>query len=154
MPKEDYLDPMARPAAGGDAPAHSGIVGMEWLVDARGCVPTLLADPVAIERICGRILSDLDLHVVGDGRIHQFPDPGGITALYLLTESHLACHTYPEHGAATFNLYCCRTRPVWPWKEHLAELLGAGEVEVRCVSRGGMSAAALPVCLPHLEEGR
>jgi len=31
-----------------------------------------------------------------------------VTGLLLLTESHLACDTFPERGFASFNLYCCR----------------------------------------------
>jgi S-adenosylmethionine/arginine decarboxylase-like enzyme len=53
----------------------------------------------------------------------------------MLTESHLACHTYPEFGVATFNLYCCRERPSWPWDERLREMLGASAVSVRRVRR-------------------
>jgi S-adenosylmethionine decarboxylase len=55
----------------------------------------------------------------------------------MLTESHLACHTYPEFGVATFNLYCCRERPAWPWDERLREMLGAHDVCVRSLSRAG-----------------
>ena len=74
--------------------------------------------------------------MLGPGLWHRFPFPGGVTGLYLLTESHLACHTYPEHALATFNLYCCRPRPRWPWEQRLAEVLGAARVLVRCLPRG------------------
>lgn len=111
-------------------------VGVEWLVEAAGCSFEALRDRLLIERTCQRILAELDLHVVGTGQVQKFPEPGGITALYLLTESHLACHTYPEHGVATFNLYCCRLRPHWPWESRLAECLGATSVTVRRLARG------------------
>ena len=81
------------------------------------------------------VLADLGLRRLGDGLWHRFPGPGGVTGLILLTESHLACHTYPESGVATFNLYCCRPRPSWPWEERLRQLLGATHVVVRCLSR-------------------
>lgn len=111
-------------------------VGVEWLVEAAGCPPELLRERKRVEQTCGQIIAELDLHVVGTGQVQQFPDPGGITALYLLTESHLACHTYPEHGIATFNLYCCRVRPTWDWEIRLAECLGASQVTVRRLLRG------------------
>jgi S-adenosylmethionine decarboxylase len=111
-------------------------VGIEWLVDAGGCRPELLRDVPAVRWVCEQLIADLDLHVVGDGTWHRFPQPGGVTGLYLLTESHLACHTYPESGIATFNLYCCRRRPDWPWQEKLVSLLGATHVTVRTTSRG------------------
>jgi len=78
---------------------------------------------------------ELNLQVVGEMLWHQFPEPGGVTGLALLSESHLACHTYPEYGVATFNLYCCRARPEWPWAERLSEMLGARAVKVQAVER-------------------
>jgi S-adenosylmethionine decarboxylase len=111
-------------------------VGYEWLVDAVGCRPDLLADGAVLRDLCDQIVAQLELHVIGEGKWHQFPSPGGLTGLYLLTESHLACHTYPECGLATFNLYCCRPRPCWPWEEKLRGQLGAVRVTVRSTTRG------------------
>ena len=111
-------------------------VGTEWLVDAKGCREDLLADPQKLREICDQIVADLDLHVIGKPLFHKFPAPGGVTAIYLLTESHLTLHTYPESGIATFNLYCCKPRPRWPWKDRLEEKLWAAEVRVRCAQRG------------------
>ena len=54
----------------------------------------------------------------------------------MLTESHLACHTYPEHKSATFNLYCCRTRPEWNWEENLKSILGAKTIVIEKLERG------------------
>jgi S-adenosylmethionine decarboxylase len=111
-------------------------VGTEWLIDAAGCRPEALRDVAAVRRLCEQILAGLGLHVVGEGAWHRFPPPGGVTGLYLLTESHLACHTYPEFGVVTFNLYCCRARPAWPWQGRLREVLGATAVTVRTLPRG------------------
>jgi S-adenosylmethionine decarboxylase len=115
--------------------------GTEWLVDAQGCDPDLLRDQDAMRRLCARIIAELNLRVVGEPAWHQFPWPAGVTGLFLLTESHLACHTYPELGLATFNLYCCKSRPAWPWVERLSEILGASQVTVRCVVRGAAETA-------------
>jgi S-adenosylmethionine decarboxylase len=113
-------------------------VATEWLVDAQGCRPELLSDVATIRALCEGILRDLQLRTVGEGLYHQFPPPSGVTAMYLLTESHLACHTYPEYGIATFSLCCCRPRPRWDWEEQLAEHLGAERVSVRCMERGSV----------------
>lgn len=111
-------------------------VGIEWFVDAEGCSAEVLRDIQTVRQVCDEAVRDLALQVVGEPQWHQFPEPGGVTGLYLLTESHLACHTYPESGIATFNLYCCRPRPEWSWEKRLAELLGASRVNVRLASRG------------------
>ncbi|MEK6945917.1 MAG: S-adenosylmethionine decarboxylase [Nanoarchaeota archaeon] len=38
---------------------------------------------------------------------YQF-EPQGFTTLILLSESHVAIHTYPEHDALYFSIYSCR----------------------------------------------
>lgn len=110
--------------------------GSELIVDAFECERLGIETIGPVRAVCDRIVAELELLVVGEPQWHQFPAPGGVTGLYLLTESHLACHTFPERGLATFNLYCCNPRPEWPWSMRLSELLGAGQVRVRRVSRG------------------
>ena len=111
-------------------------VGTEWLIDAFGCRSDRLADVDFLRGVCDGIVAALDLHVVGQAQWRQFPPPGGITAIYLLTESHLSLHTYPEKGIATINLYCCHPRPAWDWGGRLGKLLGAQQVSVRVAVRG------------------
>jgi S-adenosylmethionine decarboxylase len=116
-------------------------LGTEWLVDAEGCSAERLRDVETLRRVCEEVVSDLDLRVVGEPMWHQFPKAGGVTGLYLLTESHLACHTFPETRIATFNLYCCRPRPPFAWEQRLRELLGASRVSVRMAARGSQAAS-------------
>ncbi|MBA2333475.1 MAG: adenosylmethionine decarboxylase [Blastocatellia bacterium] len=111
------------------------IVGTEWLIEAEGCNQDKLRDETALRGIFARIIEDLGLKVIGSVW-HKFDGEGGVTGMTALTESHLACHTYPEHGIATFNLYCCRMRPEWNWKENLRAALGAETVQVTRIERG------------------
>lgn len=110
--------------------------GIEWLVDARGCAPAQLRDRAAVLGLLDRIVRAMDLHVVSTA-VHVFPDPGGLTAIYLLAESHLTIHTFPETGIATLNVYCCRPRIPAPWQALLAEAIGAHTVTATEHVRGG-----------------
>ncbi len=112
------------------------IVGTEWLIEAFGCSADNLRDVSALQKIFTRIIADLGLKSVGTGNWHKFGGEGGVTGLTMLTESHLACHTYPEYQTATFNLYCCKSRPEWSWEANLTEMLGAGEVKITKIERG------------------
>jgi S-adenosylmethionine decarboxylase len=103
--------------------------GIEWLVDGHGCSSTRLRDRASVIALLDRIVAAMDLHVVS-AAVHVFPDPGGITAMYLLSESHLTIHTFPETGTATLNAYCCRPRQPAPWRALLGELLDAREVVI------------------------
>lgn len=109
--------------------------GIEWLVDLHGCAPARLRDRAAVVGALDRVVAAMDLHVVSTA-VHVFPGEGGVTAMYLLSESHLAIHTFPETGTATLNAYCCRPRPGPPWQALLGELLGARDVRVTEIARG------------------
>lgn len=111
------------------------IVGTEWLIEATGCDPEALRSEDEVSSILLRVIADLGLRPIGSVW-HKFEGEGGVTGLIALTESHLACHTYPEHGTATFNLYCCRTRPEWDWESNLKDCLRAAEVSVMKIERG------------------
>jgi S-adenosylmethionine decarboxylase len=82
------------------------------------------------------LIAALELSVVGAPLLHRFGEPGGVTGLYLLSESHLAWHTYPESALCTINLYCCRSRPSLDWSELLGRALGAERVTLTVVQRG------------------
>jgi len=82
-----------------------------------------------------RIVEAMHLRVVSTS-VHVFPEPGGVTAMYLLAESHLTIHTFPEACVATLNAYCCRPRAPAAWRELLGEHLGARDVSVREHERG------------------
>jgi len=112
------------------------IVGTEWLIEAYNANENALRDVEILRGIFARIIADLKLKTLDEGFWHQFEGEKGITGLIALTESHLACHTYPEYQTATFNLYCCRTRPTWDWEMNLREMIGAGEVKITKIERG------------------
>ena len=109
--------------------------GDEWIVEAFGCDAERLADRVTLTALLDRMVDELALRPIGDGQWHVFPPPGGITGMLLLAESHLTVHTFPEHRSLCLNLFCCTPRPVWPFEERLAELLGADRVTVRHLAR-------------------
>ena len=110
--------------------------GIEWLVDATGCVPAKLRDRGAVTGLLDRIVAAMELRVVSTA-VHVFPGAGGITAMYLLAESHLTIHTFPETGTATLNAYCCTPRGPAAWRALMAEQLGARDVTATEHVRGG-----------------
>ena len=71
---------------------------------------TLLTDEAVLADSCRRATLDAGLTIVGE-KWHRFPDyqgqPGGVTGMLLLAESHLAVHTWPERGGVTLDVYVC-----------------------------------------------
>jgi len=52
------------------------------------------------------ICSDYNYTIL-DKMEHKF-EPYGFTIVYLLSESHLSIHTFPERNYFAFDLYTCR----------------------------------------------
>jgi S-adenosylmethionine decarboxylase len=109
--------------------------GIEWVVEAFGCSSQLLRDPAVLQNFFNSIIREMKLRPVGETQWHQFPGTGGITGLCLLAESHLACHTFPEHGSLCLNLFCCVPRAEWDFESILRQLFDANSVSVRRLQR-------------------
>jgi S-adenosylmethionine decarboxylase len=110
-------------------------VGVEWIVEAAGCEPAALRDVRALEALFGVILDAARLTAVAPAVWHRFPHPGGVTGLQVLAESHLACHTFPEHGSLCLNVFCCVARPEWDIDRIVRVAVGARDVRVRRIER-------------------
>jgi S-adenosylmethionine decarboxylase len=109
--------------------------GCEWVVEAHGCDESTLCDIARLQSVFSRIIAEVGLHPLSEAVWHKFPGAGGVTGLAMLSESHLACHTFPEYGSACLNLFCCRPRPEWEFDARLKEMLGASAVSVRRIDR-------------------
>jgi S-adenosylmethionine decarboxylase len=111
------------------------MTGREWIVDAYGCTPEALKDRDKLDKLFARLIDVLQLRPVSPPQWHQFPDPGGLTGFVMLEESHLCCHTFPEHGSMCINLFCCKPRPEFNFVVLLAREFGADNVRVRRIDR-------------------
>lgn len=61
-----------------------------------------------VEDLAESIISDLDLKVVK--KVFHIFSPAGITLGYILSQSHLVIHTYPEDGVIHVDLAICGDR--------------------------------------------
>jgi S-adenosylmethionine decarboxylase len=109
--------------------------GLEWIVEAHGCNPTSLTDLHRLQDLLRALVGELNLHPLGKTNWHQFPHTGGITGVTLLSESHIACHTFPEYGSLCLNIFCCRPREGADFEALLKREFAAERVCVRKVDR-------------------
>ncbi len=76
---------------------------------------------------------------------HKF-DPIGVTALVMISESHLSVHTWPEHGYAAIDIFTC-SQTMQP-----AEVVGF--ISARLKSRSVQTVEVNRGILPMVRAGR
>ncbi|MFN3884018.1 MAG: polyamine aminopropyltransferase [Rhodocyclaceae bacterium] len=116
-----------------------------------GCNLSLLVEADALAELCRRHTLEAGLTLV-DEKWFTFPEhqgqPGGVTGMLLLAESHLAVHTWPERRGVTLDVYVCNFCQDNSAKaERLATALiaafQAGQCETHRILRGNADNAGL-----------
>jgi S-adenosylmethionine decarboxylase len=60
-----------------------------------------------LKPICLSALNKSNMHIIKEVK-HNFK-PQGVTAVWVLAESHMAIHTYPEAGFVAVDVFTCGT---------------------------------------------
>ncbi|MGL4461780.1 MAG: adenosylmethionine decarboxylase [Planctomycetia bacterium] len=96
---------------------------------------TLPDDPESIREAMEAAAREIDATIV-QSVFHSF-NPYGVSGVLVIAESHLAIHTWPEHGIASVDLYTC-SMSIHPRRgfEYLKEVFQAGWVDVVEMPRG------------------
>ena len=90
-------------------------LGRHILVDYTGCDPLKLQDQEFVTRAMLEAARASGATIVTHS-FHHF-HPGGVSGAVIISESHLAIHTWPEHRYAAVDLFTCGGN-VDPWKAY------------------------------------
>ncbi|MEM2341506.1 MAG: adenosylmethionine decarboxylase [Candidatus Bathyarchaeia archaeon] len=80
-------------------------MGVHIIADFLGVDPGKIARVEDLRIILDRVVSKSGLHVVSS-IFHQFK-PHGVSVAYILSESHLSVHTWPEFGYVALDIFTC-----------------------------------------------
>jgi len=98
-------------------------LGRHILAEVFGCDRAILDDPTRVERILVDAALDAGAEV-REVAFHKF-SPQGVSGVVIISESHLAVHTWPELGYAALDVFTCGDR-VDPWQACDAVVVGFG----------------------------
>jgi S-adenosylmethionine decarboxylase proenzyme len=79
-------------------------LGNHILLEFHGC-STNLKDSAKVKEILLKAAKVSQAHIV-DSFFHQF-SPHGVSGVIVISESHYAIHTWPEHEYAAIDLFSC-----------------------------------------------
>jgi S-adenosylmethionine decarboxylase len=81
-------------------------IGKHCLITIRDIPNSSILERIeTIKPLFAEIVNACDLHVVSEAGF-QF-EPIGATYVYVLSESHMSIHTYPENNSAYMDIFCC-----------------------------------------------
>jgi len=83
-------------------------LGKQFLAELYKCEPEILNNMDIIAAVLCQA-AEISGATVIDKKFHKF-SPQGISGLVLISESHLAIHTWPEHNFASVDLFTCGSK--------------------------------------------
>jgi S-adenosylmethionine decarboxylase proenzyme len=118
-------------------------LGAQILADLYGCDRVTLDDADAIRAILVEAALRCGATIV-DRCFHRF-SPQGVSGVVVIAESHLAIHTWPEHGYAAVDLFTCGSglRPDDCFA-YLRDALGCQDYSAQSIARGRPPIERLP----------
>ncbi|MGI6621484.1 MAG: adenosylmethionine decarboxylase [Bacillota bacterium] len=110
-------------------------LGRHVLAEVYGCEFDILNDLDKIREVMVSAALSAGAEVI-ETTFHRF-SPQGISGVVVISESHLAIHTWPELGYAAIDVFTCGTN-VDPWvaMEAIIDEFGATSVTATEVKRG------------------
>lgn len=110
-------------------------LGRHILAEIYDCDPNILNDRELIEEILVKAALEAGAEV-REVAFHKF-SPQGVSGVVVISESHLAIHTWPELGYAAVDVFTCGDR-VDPWDacNYISDGLGSKHMDATEVKRG------------------
>lgn len=109
-------------------------VGIHYIIDIDDVENKELFKNEKILKLCEEILKVTKVTVL-EKAVHEFK-PQGITAMYLLAESHLSLHTWPELKKLRFDLFSCTMNGKFNEAlEIIKQYFAGAEIDIKVIYR-------------------
>lgn len=110
-------------------------LGRQILVEFYDCDKEVLKDEYLIREIMIEAVRKSRATIVTD-TFHTF-SPFGVSGVVVIAESHVAIHTWPEHGYAAVDVFTCgETIDPWVIQKYLEEHFRSGNASSMELKRG------------------
>ncbi len=80
-------------------------MGIHVIAEFLGVNPKKISRVEELREILDKVIAKSGLNCISSS-FHQF-EPYGVSAVYLLCESHLSVHTWPEHEYMALDIFTC-----------------------------------------------
>jgi S-adenosylmethionine decarboxylase proenzyme len=113
-------------------------LGVHILMEFEECSSNVLNDLELLEKELNQAALVSKATII-KSVFHQF-SPQGVTGVVVVAESHLAIHTWPEHGYAAVDFFTCNlTMDYQKTYNYLVEVLYSKKHHFKSVKRGQLA---------------
>ncbi len=124
-------------------------LGRHVLAEIYGCEFDILNDVKKVEEIMVNAALEAGAEV-REFVFHKF-SPQGVSGVVVISESHLAIHTWPELGYAAVDVFTCgETVNPWDACNYLVRYFGAKDMSAQETERGLLPESALQKAAANL----
>ena len=110
-------------------------LGRHILAEFYGCPPEKLDSKESIER--AMVAAALEAGAEVREKVFHHFTPQGVSGVVVISESHLAIHTWPEFGYAAVDVFTCgQTVDPWVSCNYLEHAFAAQNMMAREIKRG------------------
>lgn len=116
--------------------------GVHLMIDGYYADSSAMTDKAALQHLLQTLPSEMGMHticnpVVVEAGSNCKKDPGGLSGIVMIAESHISFHTFPARGFVTIDLYTCQNDlDTDTTSERLIKAFGIVESDIYIQERG------------------
>ena len=116
--------------------------GEHLMIDGYNGDPKKLDDKELVLSCLAELPNLLGMHPIAEPQLVVFPgndikDPGGVSGVVLIAESHISVHTFPKRGFVSVDVYSCHNGMDTKFIiGYFTRLFGLGDIEQHFIKRG------------------
>jgi len=112
------------------------------MVDGYDASPEVLRNREVLTAALNKIPSNMGMHTISEPVVVEVgpnnkKDPGGLSGVILIAESHFSFHTFPARGFVTIDVYTCKENlDTEKLLSELKNVFSFTKEETHCIKRG------------------
>jgi S-adenosylmethionine decarboxylase len=113
---------------------------MHVTIDGFGGNPAKLANLELVRTLLDRYPGEIGMTKISDPHVFEYtgvkPEDWGVSGFVLIAESHIAIHTFPEHGQVWVDIFSCKGFNEIPAIDRIIDTFGLDDTRIHKLERG------------------
>jgi S-adenosylmethionine decarboxylase len=113
---------------------------MHITIDGFGGNPALLSNKELVRDLLDRYPGEIGMTKISDPYVREYigdkPEDWGVSGFVLIAESHIALHTFPEHGQVWVDIFSCKGFEEIPAIDKIVEAFELDSTRIHKLERG------------------